>query len=509
MKKTSRTFFSLIILILIAVLFSGCQNEQEDLKLKLNSLEKEMVRKSAVSGTFYSTNKTELSNQLDDFLAGAEKNVDHPQLIIVPHAGYLYSGSTAAAGFKQLQDEEISRIVLIGLSHKQFFDGYAIDGNDFWETPLGKVQIDKEFANKLVNKKLGFKFSSKAHAEEHSLEVQLPFLQKVIEEFKLVPILFGETKEKDYSEIADLINKLAYERTVIVISSDLSHYPDYKTAKKVDKKTIDAILTGKQEIFKDTIKRLERENKNVDTCACSKEPIKLGMQIVKETEGVWNLIKYTNSGDVTNEKNKVVGYAAITFSPKEFGIKTKKKAEEILDSKSKKTLLQIARQTIEKYLKDKKIPEYKINNPQLEIKRGVFVTLKRGEQLRGCIGEFNPEKELWRLVQKKAIDAALHDPRFDPVRLEELNDLNLEISVLSLPKKVQNWQEVEVGKHGVLIKKGLRGGTFLPQVAVDEGWDKETFLSNLCAHKAGLPPECYKDPEVEIFTYTAEVFKEE
>ncbi|MGB9637368.1 MAG: AmmeMemoRadiSam system protein A [Microgenomates group bacterium] len=180
----------------------------------------------------------------------------------------------------------------------------------------------------------------------------------------------------------------------------------------------------------------------------------------------------------------------------------------IISSKGQKEALTIARKTLEKYLSDRQIPSFSPKAEVLKKPLGAFVTLKKNKQLRGCIGTFEPKDPLYTVIQKMAIAAATQDPRFFPVSKEELNDIKIEISVLTPKTKINNWRKIKLGKHGVVIQKGFRSGTFLPQVATETGWNLEEFLSQLCTQKAGLPPDCYKDPTVNLYTFKAQIFEE-
>ncbi len=181
----------------------------------------------------------------------------------------------------------------------------------------------------------------------------------------------------------------------------------------------------------------------------------------------------------------------------------------MISKKGQNQLLKIARETLVTYLKSKKIPVLNLKNRELNQKMGVFVTLKKAGRLRGCLGEFESQLPLYQLVQKKAIDAAIKDPRFYPLEERELESIKIEISVISPLRKIDDWHKIKLGEHGVWLKQGWRGGTFLPQVARETGWSLEEFLSHLCTDKAGLNPNCFKDPQTEIFVYTAQIFSEE
>jgi len=223
------------------------------------------------------------------------------------------------------------------------------------------------------------------------------------------------------------------------------------------------------------------------------------------------ILHYANSGDITKEKERVVGYLSAVVvkegsNPQE-DIKDKEEDMD-LTKEDKKTLLEIARKTLEGYLSQREIPEFIEVSSRLKEVQGAFVTLKKKGQLRGCIGSIVGRKPLYLTVRDMAIEAATADPRFAPVRYEELKDIDIEVSVLSPLKKVDSPEEIILGKHGVIVKRGFRQGVFLPQVAEETGWSKEEFLSYLCAHKAGLPPEAWKDKDTELYVFTACVFSE-
>jgi len=304
------------------------------------------VRYPAVAGQFYPADKAVLQDQINSYLDRSEKIINHTSeiinLLIVPHAGYDYSGAVAAAGFKQIKNQRIKRVILIGCSHQTHFEGAAIDDNDFWLTPLGKVPVDKKFAESLdFARDNKIFFSSKPHIKEHSLEVQLPFLQTVLKDFKIVPILLGKINNLAIQQLARLIARLNTRsvfdealdgfntETLIIISSDLSHYPPYDIANQVDNETTKSILSGDINNFEQTIsKQMACGYENLVTCACANTAIKLGMAIaskftfkvkgkyntLKVNAAGWRLIKYANSGDVSGIKDQVVGYAAIAFS---------------------------------------------------------------------------------------------------------------------------------------------------------------------------------------------------
>lgn len=504
MKKALILVLVIIVLfgLLIILNFKKTETGMED-----KSLKEEKIRTEAVAGQFYPRDKKELENIIEGFL----NNVNPPQTegeiiaLILPHAGYQFSGQVAAFGFKKLINEDIDTVLLIGNSHYETFEGISVFADGFFQTPLGRIEIDRELAEAIIKENEKISFKESPHLKEHSLEVQLPFLQKILKNFKIVPILFGNSDPKDYQLLADAILKNIKGKNVLLIaSSDLSHYPSYENAKIADKKTIEAILTGNIENLEKTIFELEQQKvPNALTFACGLDAIKTVMQVAKELNAKEiKLLKYSNSGDITNDHFQVVGYSAIGF----FG----ERRGELLNKKEKEKLLEIARTSVEYFIKHKKAPDFKIEDQMLNQKLGAFVTLKKFGQLRGCIGTFSPTSiPLYQVVSQMAIAAAVSDLRFLPVQEYELADLKYEISVLSELQKIDDWKKIEIGKHGVQIKKGFNSGVFLPQVAIENNWDLETFLTELCVHKANLSPTCYKEKDVEIYVFTAQVFGEE
>lgn len=463
------------------------------------------IRQPVVAGQFYPKEPEELGSELDNLLNKTEKiDVDGQlRILVVPHAGIAYSGHTAASGFKQLEGANYSRVILLGSSHKMPLDYVAIYANGPWKTPLGEVNIDKSGISYLTSDNQQIIKDGKPHETEHSLEVELIFLQKVLSDFKIIPILLGQPSDLLVENLAQKIAALFDDQTLLVVSTDLSHYPTRETANEVDKKTINAILSGKKDAFENTLKDLEAQNyPNVSTFACGYESLRVALKVT-EFLSISNIkeIKYENSGDVTGDTERVVGYAAI-------GAWSKVLPSSKLDLEDQKEALEIARKTITEYLTKNRIPAINTQSETLLRPLGSFVTLKKNDQLRGCLGVFEPSEPLYKVIQDRAIAAATKDIRFIPVKAEELDNIIIEISVLTPMRKISGWREIELGKHGVVIQKGLNSGTFLPQVATDNNWSLEKFLSELCTQKVKLPPNCYQDPTVQLYTFEAQVFEE-
>lgn len=459
------------------------------------------VRLPIVAGSFYPAEKSDLDNQISGFLNQAVWSEKRSMILIVPHAGYQYSGQVAAYGFGQLVDSSVSRVVLLGFTHKLPFSGAAVYSAGFWQTPLGQVEVDKGLAQKIIaSSELVFE-NQNYHQEEHSLEVEIPFLQKTLKNFKVVPILMGSQEKTLVEDLASVLAANLDSQTVLVISSDFAHYPSYEEAKKIDGATIEAILSGEVEEFEKAVADSLAAVSNLSTCACAGAAIEVGMKAARNL-GINDvrLIKYANSGDTAGEKERVVGYAAIGFYSERIGDELNKEEQE--------ELLAVARQTLETYMREEKMPEFSITHPFLEQKLGVFVTLRKKGELRGCIGRFEPEQPLWEVVREVAIDSATRDSRFLPVQPEELDEIKIEISVLSRRRKVNSAEEIALGTHGVYLQKGNRSGVFLPQVAAETGWSFEEFMGQLCSQKAGLPKNCWQDPSVDLYTFTAQIFEE-
>jgi AmmeMemoRadiSam system protein B/AmmeMemoRadiSam system protein A len=500
---TRKVFFTVAIIAVAATLFFGgsaaCKNKGEAAA----------ERQPVVAGAFYPAGKAELGAMVDGFLARAKPPEVQGELkvLVVPHAGYVFSGQVAAYGYKELVGKSFDTVVLMCDSHRGYFDGIAVYPGGSWRTPLGGVKVDGDFARGLVKADPKARLDEAAFGGDHTLEVQLPFLQKVLKgEFKIVPVLFGNVGPEDFRGLADAILKNGKGKSVLVIgTTDLSHYPAYEDAKISDAKTIEGVVSGDVDTLEKNIAETKRKGLgNLATCACGEDAVKAAMLVAKGMgAGEIKLLGAANSGDVSGEKGRVVGYAAVGF------FAPKGDAGGSLNGRERGELLTIAEQSVVSFVKKGKVPKFEIADPKLEEKLGAFVTLKKGGRLRGCIGRFSPTTiPLYEVVSQMAVAAASQDARFSPVKPGELEELTYEISVLSVPEKVKGWRDVVIGRDGVIIRKGLRSGVFLPQVATEHNMTLEQFLGELCAQKAGLPRDCYKDSGVELLVFRAEVFGE-
>lgn len=469
-------------------------------------------RKAYAAGRFYTDNPEALKTQIQQLFAKAEprKEGASPLAIVVPHAGYVYSGEVAASGFNQIDpSQKFEHIFLIGSSHTSAFHGASVycDGN--YETPLGVVKVDTELAKKLVAENKILKSYAEPHLYEHSLEVQLPFLQYYLKnDFQIVPIIIGASNDDTSQKLADVLKPYLNEKNLFVISSDFSHYPNYKNASLTDHATAAAIQTNKPARLLAVLeKNKEKDIPGLATSLCGWSSVLTLLYMTEKLHDLSvDLVQYKNSGDSPyGEKDKVVGYYAIAFNK---GNPADPSHGFFLTSSDKDYLLKLARKTITDYIKKGIAPDVEMNGLSATLKTpcGAFVTLNKDGRLRGCIGRFDAEQPLWKVVQLMAVAAATQDYRFSPVAANEIGELEIEISVLTPLKKIKSADEFILGKQGIYIKKGNQSGTFLPQVAVQTGWSKDEFLGHCAQDKAGIGWSGWKSAE--LFTYEALVFGE-
>jgi AmmeMemoRadiSam system protein B/AmmeMemoRadiSam system protein A len=466
------------------------------------------IRAAGVAGGFYPADPVVLKSMMDGMLGDVtQPPIKDPILAVVaPHAGYQYSGPVAAYTYGALKGHKYSRVVVIAPSHYEAFDFTSIYDGEAYVTPLGKIQVDKDFAAKLAKMSSTMRLSGQGHdptsaGTEHAIEVQLPWLQRVLGNFTLVPIVMGDQSYENSRALGVALAKLIKGGdTLIVASSDLSHYHHYDQAVKIDHKTLHALEAW--DYFS--------MSRNFETRvweACGGAPIVAAM-IAAEHMGAnqAKVLKYANSGDTSGDHSRVVGYSADVFVKAEG-----EKAVETpfsLSDQDKAELLALARKSAEYAVTEKKAYEPPASTSEaLNRESGAFVTLKKAGQLRGCIGYTSAMKPLYLTVRDTATYAALRDPRFRPVSADELPQLEYEISVLSPLRHVMDVKQIKVGVHGLLMKNGRNEGLLLPQVPVEQNWDRQTFLEETC-RKAGMNSACWKDEDTDIFSFTAVVFGE-
>ncbi len=475
-------------------------------------------REPVVAGQFYPGAEAALKDTLTQLFSGAASSVSPENTIAVlsPHAGYPFSGTVAASSFNQVSpDKAYENIFVIASSHQVSFSGASIYNQGNYITPMGEVPVNLSLAKKLVKDHACFDFVPQAHQREHSLEVQLPFLQyRRKKPFRIIPIVVGTHSPEVCKEIADALNPYFNDDNLFIISTDFSHYPAYKDAVEVDHATASAVISMEPEQLLDVINI--NSNKNIPNLATSMCGWTSVLTLLYMVEGNAQItakeIQYMNSGDSPyGDKHKVVGYYSIAFLLNQpAGNKTgEAEAEMRLTNDEKKQLLGIARQTITSYIAENSTAHLdgSAYTPTLNMACGAFVTLHKNGKLRGCIGRFEADKPIYQVIQEMAIAASTRDPRFPAVTKEEIGQLDIEISVLTPMKKINTVDEIELGKHGIYIKKGHHSGTFLPQVATETGWTLEEFLGHCARDKARIGWEGWKDAD--LYTYTAIIFSED
>lgn len=462
-----------------------------------------------VAGAFYPANPAELKTMINNYLNEDKSTIIQQDIyaIVVPHAGYVYSGRVAAKAYKQLIGKKYDAIIIIAPSHQKYFNGASVFKGDAYVTPLGNALVDKELSKEIGSLNSSVKLSMDGHSwsdssSEHSLEVQIPFLQIVQPDVPIVPIVMGiqnyETCDNLMKSIVSSVKKLN-RKVLIVASSDLSHFHSVKEAKKIDKPIPQAF--AQFDYFRLAVQFF---SKNLE--ACGGGPIVTAMMTAEQLGGNQAIpIQYATSADSPEGKNnteRVVGY----FS----GVITKS-IEEVsdlklpyLDENSSKELLEIAKNKVERYARRDTLAEgfgTLIPRPLAEIYTG-FVTIKKHGELRACMGHLFPSKQLLLEIEEVAGIAAKDDYRFGPIRENELKELEYEVSVLSRFKKILSVDEIKPGTHGLYIRYKNNSGILLPQVAEERGWSTTTFLENICM-KAGLPKDTYKNPEAELYIFKA------
>lgn len=465
------------------------------------------VKEPNVAGSFYEADSKKLSAHVSRLLESAHikrLNDNKSVLVIAPHAGYRYSGQVAAYSYATLQNRDISTVIIISPSHYYSFDGIAVWSEGAFKTPLGEVLVDDDVTKQFLEYADMFSHQPQVFDREHGLETQLPFIQKVLPDAQIVPMIMGKPDSKVLQQLAAAFDNVIGDRQdiVVVVSADLSHYHPYDEAVTLDRKAIDAIVKYDiNAIWQESLKR----TMEIDAF----HAVSAVMIYAKNKNYQPRLLTYANSGDVTGDKSRVVGYASIVFERNERSHLEHQYSNKQLTIEQQRTLLKLARSTIDYFLKHGETPDVLVTDPRLHVQEGAFVTIHKNHHLRGCIGHIISQQPLYKTVQEVAVLAATQDPRFEALNDAELGQIEVEISVLSKPWRVDSAAEIELGRHGVILSKGRNHrGVFLPQVADETGWSKEEFLSQLASQKAGLARDDWKNDDVILEVFTAQVFGE-
>ncbi len=471
------------------------------------------IKAAGLAGSWYPGRKAELVRMLDGFSAGVTlpkglPSAENVAVIVSPHAGYPFSGPVAAYGFKAVKARKVATVIILAPTHHFSFQGASIWAEGAFTTPLGTVAVDSDLAAKIMamDKLFSFRkdvFEGKPDRAENSIETQIPFIQKTFPDAKIVPIMMGFPPDpRVIQAVAFALAQAVGDRedVLVDVSVDQSHFHPLEEANAIDQEGLDAIEKFDIEgLWKGhTEGHMEVDGFHVVTAA----------MLYAQERGYTHarVLKHATSADVTRDASSVVGYASILFY-RDAPAATDQGVLPLTDA-HKNRLFEIARTTVDTFVKTGEVLNFDEQDARLLQEEGAFVTLTKQGNLRGCIGHIIGEGPLFKTVRDMAVAAASEDPRFSRVVPGELKDVRVEVSVLSKPRSVKSADEIVLGKHGVIVRRGGQGGVFLPQVATETGWSKERFLSELCSQKAGLPPDCWKDPATRLEIFTAEVFGE-
>ena len=466
----------------------------------------ENIRSAKVAGSFYPADFNELNNTLNQLISFSDQSKSLKALI-VPHAGYAYSGKVAGQVFGYLKNNSFNKVIVIGPSHYYGFNGFSVADFDYYETPLGKVKVS--FQVKDLIREEHFSYQVQAHDQEHAIEIELPFLQKTLNNFELIPIIAGQNNLTEIEEVSNVLKKYIDDQTLIVFSVDFTHYgPSYGFVPFTDDmaSNLDKLDQPVVEYLTD-FKTNELHNYLTSTAQTNDGEVVLTLASFLLAGKDYNveLVAKDSSGQIMNDYTNSVSYYGLIVSL----------AEELstgYTDQEKEFLLKLSRNTLNKYYEDGStltISESLVPK-RLKEERGVFVTLEKNGNLRGCIGYILPNGPIYQAVIENTLNAALDDPRFDPVEAEELNSTKIEISILSLPEElaVNDSKEYLVELRplidGVVLKQSTYQATYLPQVWEDLK-EPEMFLNSLC-QKAGLKQKCWQDSNTKLLIYQAEVF---
>jgi AmmeMemoRadiSam system protein B/AmmeMemoRadiSam system protein A len=471
------------------------------------------VRAAAAAGEFYSSDSQELAEEVEGLLTEAEQampaDLGTAWLAIGPHAGYEYSGHLAARTALSLKRDSVYRVVLVGRSHQKSFSQVLADGNGYWQTPLGRVTVDRTYLERLRQDSGVISYDSAVHQDEHSLEVFVPLLQKVIgDRLTIVPLLLGDDEEgATAATLGRSLARLIDDHTAVIVSTDLSHYPTAEQAAEIDGETVAAILSGDPSRWRrEMADRADEVTGSVQTLACAAPAVEAGLVMAQRLGLTARQLGYGTSADqVPDTADRAVGYLAAAFT----GWLPQPQSRPLTSTEQHRAA-QIARQAIENLFSGlNAVVRPSSDETIFDQRLGAFVTLKRSGQLRGCIGRMIPDGPLAETIRFAAVAAASADSRFSPLSAEERTGLEIEVSVLSPMRPISDPSEIQPGTHGVWLTSGLSSGVFLPQVATENNWTGwEELLDELCIRKAELGRGCWKDSATTLKVFTAEVFSE-
>ena len=477
---------------------------------------------STLAGSWYAADPARLREELEGCLRQAPAATNAGVFaVVMPHAGYAYSGPCAAAGAKAVAAHpDLRRVVVVGFAHRAPLpDRASLPAHEtVYRSPLGETPLDTEAIAELLKNPL-FTDVPATRRGENSVEMQLPLLQAALagRDWKLVPVTLGQLSDETRDGIAAALGTLMDGRTVLVASSDFTHYgPNFgyvpfrtdiaANLRQLDGGAVEKILAGDAAGFADYCER-------TGATICGQDSIGVLLRMLPEKFTAFELAHDT-SGHSTGDWNNSVSYESLAF----YGAGRPGKPAAMppagqpeLTAADQQALLGLARETIARALKgrapDDPAEAGLVSTPAMQRKMGGFVTLTIGGELRGCIGEIFPRRPLAEVVLAHALDAAFEDPRFPPLTAREFPRIRIEISALTPPVPVASYRDIEIGRHGMVLELRGRSAVFLPQVAPEQGWDLETTLTQL-ARKAGLPGDAWQDPRARFTVFEAVVFHE-
>lgn len=472
-----------------------------------------------LAGSWYEADPSRLKKQIGNWFKSAvmpEKTPsDPPVALISPHAGYAYCGAAAAHGFKLLAGKKYDRVFIIGPSHRVYMcNQICVPSAAGLRTPLGVAETDREVIARLAA--LNFvRVDDSIHYHEHSVQIQLPYLQCALSSpFKVIPVITGQLDSEAAKRTAEALAAFLTPTSLVVISSDFTHYGrdfDYvpftdnipENLRKLDLGAFDRIKSGQLAQFAAYIAE-------TGATICGEGPIRVLLQMLPRKNTV-SLLKYAQSGELNGDYSHCVSYVSGSVTGVWEPVCVNAGNNSPLPDAERRTLLKMARESIGYVFKHRKatpVNEFSDRASDLIRKKmGCFVTLKIGEELRGCIGEIEPYRPLYQAVTARAVDSAFRDPRFPQLTEEEFRKVEIEISALTPARAVKSWQEIQIGRHGMTITKNGRSAVFLPQVATEQGWNLEETLTYL-SRKAGLSGDAWRAPDAEFSVFEAIVFKE-
>lgn len=470
---------------------------------------------SSLAGSWYEEDPVRLREEIRSYLEEVDAPAgDAVTALILPHAGYRWSGATAAHGIRQVSGRTFKRVIVLGPSHRVPMENMAsLPLATHYATPLGEVPLDTEFLGTL-RKHPFFGNIPRVHEHEHSVQIEVPLLQEALGPFRLVPIVVGELDPKTARAMARVLLGLIDEETLVVVSSDFTHYgPNYRyvpfeddlaeNLEKLDMEAFAALKGGDAEVFRSFLA------KTGDTI-CGREPVELLLEMLPATAEL-QLLKYDTSGRISGDFSNSVSYLSIGIR----GAWAKSapvaaEARHPLGEEDRRRLLDLARKTLKHCLDEGEAPgleELGIEaTAAMRVPRAAFVTLKKRGRLRGCIGGTYPSRPLYREVMAQVVNAAFRDGRFSPVKASEFPELHIEISALTPPRRVDSHEEIVIGRDGIILDKGGRRAVYLPQVAPEQGWDLTETLGHL-SNKAGLSADAWKEGAT-FLVFQAEIFAE-